>query len=144
MKSQSTRNVLLLISTIFISILTSGQKVDSTSFQNSLSVYNPKDPCGIKQNPNNIIEFDSIRNKIELKIEEVEKLCFVSGTIYFTGAGFPEVLSTSFNGRGILLYPHLKRCTKGSKIALEKVVFRNKDFTVTAPINKWITIKQQN
>lgn len=89
----------------------------------------------------NHIKYDtiSLANRSEF-IEKLRHLEVTSGTIYFSGTGFPQVASTIYKGRlGGLSF--LTRCVAGSKITFEKCTFKNDDSTISQILNKSIFFK---
>ena len=83
--------------------------------------------------------FDS---KADLE-EQLKQLDFVSGYIYFSGTGFPGgVQAASVLGSIEAARDLLNRCGPGSRITLEKCVFRKKDQAKTLPISKSLFIRK--
>ena len=89
----------------------------------------------------NQIKYDtvSLANRSEF-MEKLRHLEINSGTIYFSGSGFPQVASTTYKGRlGGLGF--LYRCVSSSKITFEKCTFKNDDGTISRLLNKSIFFK---
>jgi hypothetical protein len=69
---------------------------------------------------------------------------FISGTLWFSGKGFPVAGVISFSGQ--FPYPHgcemyYRRCVPGTRILLTDGVFRNKEGVLVRSFTKWITIR---
>ena len=90
----------------------------------------------------NQIKYDtvSVANRAEY-IEKLNHLDINSGTIYFSGAGFPDVASTTFKGKMSIHQSFLSRFVSGSKITFEKCTFKNDDGTISKLLNKSIYFK---
>ena len=78
------------------------------------------------------------RNNIE--ILELSKKSFISGTVYFSGANFPNVL-TVYGGEYDLLKNLIGRCGPGSIISFENCIFKNADGALTKPLTKSIKLE---
>jgi len=65
----------------------------------------------------------------------------VKGKIYFTGVGFFNVMLIEANSGEYNLPYYL--CERGNKVIFEECSFRNRDETLTLPINKSFTIRNE-
>jgi len=90
----------------------------------------------------NQIKYDTVllANKSEF-IGKLKHLEINSGTIYFSGTGFPVVASTTYKGRLSALSSFFTRCVAGSKVTFEKCTFKNDDGTISKLLNKSIFFK---
>ncbi len=75
-----------------------------------------------------------------IEILELSKKSFISGTVYFSGANFPNVL-TVYTGEYDLLKRLLLRCSPGSILSFENCIFKNTDGTLTKPLTKSIKLE---
>jgi hypothetical protein len=96
----------------------------------------------------NQIKFDTISiNKFDSLMNDLGKVKFISGYLYFSGAGFPNTLTSFFHskgnhGFGQSYLSYFNRCKAGSKITFEKCVIRLNDSTFLKAYNKSIFIKK--
>ena len=74
-------------------------------------------------------------------IEDLYSLNIYSGAIYFSGAGFANVVSARVNGSLRPAASLLERCRSGTKISFEKVKLKNKNNLPEQVINKSFVIK---
>ncbi|WP_462254958.1 hypothetical protein [Ferruginibacter sp.] len=74
------------------------------------------------------------------EIFELSKKIFISGTIYFSGENFHNVL-TVHTGENDLLKNLIARCSPGSIISFENCIFKNTDGTLAKPITKSIKLE---
>ena len=82
----------------------------------------------------------SVQNRDEL-IRKITGLFIVSGSVRFSGAGFPEVASVDMkNGSMRSVSSLLDHCRSGSRITFEGCIFQRSDGTNTMRINKSIFI----
>lgn len=82
----------------------------------------------------------SVQKRDEL-IRKINGLFIVSGTVMFSGAGFPEVASVDMkNGSMRSVSSLLNLCRSGSRITFEGCIFQRSDGTNTMRINKSIFI----
>ncbi len=95
----------------------------------------------------NQIKFDTISiNKFDSLLNDLDKVKFLSGYLFFSGAGFPNTLTSAFrskgnHGFGQVFLSYFNRCKAGSKITFEKCVIRLNDSTFLKAYNKSIFIK---
>ena len=84
------------------------------------------------------IDSISFKNKSEL-IDQLKNLEHISGTVYFSGTGFPNVIAKSlFNGSGAALSDCLDKCVPGSRISFYKCIIRSSDGKDSKTLNKTI------
>ena len=76
-----------------------------------------------------------------IEIKRLQKLNYVSGTIYFSGSYFPnvQVLIIS-NDNLIFLNKSFDRCAIGTKINFENVYYKDENSKVVGPMNKIVTL----
>lgn len=79
----------------------------------------------------------SIGNKENL-IKELEKINFVNGTVYFSGAGFTNVIAVAFTGGVRGLTDYLDRCVAGSQITFDPCRIKNNDGSIIKDFKKAI------
>jgi hypothetical protein len=71
-------------------------------------------------------------------IKELKKLInlnFISGTVYFSGTYFPNVLITYPKGIESL-NTYFKRCAPGTIVVFENCIYKNEDGSVSKPLSK--------
>lgn len=79
-------------------------------------------------------------NVVELE-KQLSQLSFVSGTVYFSGAGFTSgTVSAYITGSLVGLRSQLEKCGPGSRITLEKCVLLKSNNARTIPLNKSLFI----
>ena len=82
----------------------------------------------------------SVQKRDEL-IRKINGLFIVSGSVRFSGVGFPEVASVDMkNGSMRSVSSLLNLCRSGSRITFEGCIFQRSDGTNTMRINKSIFI----
>lgn len=89
-----------------------------------VSQYNQKEPTVI--NAREVT--DSLKN-----------LNFISGNIYFSAAGFINVIVASVSEKG-KLQKYYGKCIPGSVITLENCIYRNRDGSLSLRLNKSIKL----
>ncbi|MEI9956817.1 MAG: hypothetical protein WDM90_11060 [Ferruginibacter sp.] len=84
-------------------------------------------------------EFVASKEAVKLNVElfDLMKKDFISGTIYFSGENFPNVVTVNIKNN-LSAKTYFNRCTPGSKIAFENCVYKNADGTLSKPITKMI------
>ncbi|MEO5967808.1 MAG: hypothetical protein ABIP69_06080 [Ferruginibacter sp.] len=83
-------------------------------------------------------DFIPIKNKAEL-IKELDKVDFINGTVYFAGAGFPNVISRSIGPNGFgFLSSSLDLCLAGTQITFDNCIIKSKDGTIVKNFKKSI------
>jgi len=104
------------------------KNIDSTTFSSLLFTHQFK------------TDTVSLENMAALK-EKLIQLDFISGTVRFSGAGFPSVASIELKNNSMKATSvFLNRCQSGSKITFEKSIIKNRDGTSSKPVNKSIII----
>jgi hypothetical protein len=74
-------------------------------------------------------------SKVNGEIFELIKKDFISGTIYFSGENFPNVITT--HSKDIETKKSLfARCGPGSVISFDNCVYKNTDGTSSKPVSK--------
>lgn len=75
-------------------------------------------------------------------IEKFKTINVLSGTVRFSGTGFPDVASVPFRkGASNSMGSFFDRCRLGSRITFENCLLIKKDGTIAGPINKSIFIQ---
>ncbi len=81
------------------------------------------------------------QSKSEL-FNQLESLEFVSGTVYFSGKGFPNVISSSLTKTsGMALSSLFDKCTIGSVITFEKCKVKDDDGKSLKTLHKSILLR---
>lgn len=92
-------------------------------------------------------DFNDIELKSILTKEQLSGLEIVTGRIFFTGPGFPNVMmierpcsrEITNNTRNI----PTSQCVNGSKVVFDNCIFRNKDQSLTQPVSKAYIVKME-
>lgn len=74
------------------------------------------------------------------EINQLKTYSFVSGVIYFKGAGFTNVLPVQASNTAEL-YKQYDRCVPGTSIILDGCVYKQADGTLSTPMSKTIQLK---
>ena len=100
-----------------------------------------KSSYNILNNPTSILDPVVLQNKEEI-MKQLEDVDFVSGTIFFSGANFGNVISTSPQGKGSAIAPKrfFDRCIVGSRVSFFKCQIRNSNGTISI-LNKSIVFR---
>ena len=108
---------------------TNSQKIDSLTFSNIIFARQIKSDT---VSTNNIPELFEILKKINI----------LSGTVRFSGTGFPNVASVPFriNSRNSI-HAFLDRCSSGSRITFENCILKNLNGSNSRPVNKSIFLQ---
>jgi hypothetical protein len=89
--------------------------------------------------PDNINSHKDSESFKELK--RLQNLSYVSGTIYFSGTYFTNVLVCRvYKNKSSFLNNAFDRCAIGTKVTLENVYYLDNDSKVVGPLNKTITL----
>jgi len=122
-----TLSVLFISQSLFSQ--SNDHKIDSITFRNLIYSHQFKT--------------DTVSSKqMAALIEKLLQLNFISATVRFSEAGFPDVVSVPLTNRGMEgTTPWLNRCKAGSKITFEKSILKKSDGTSSFPINKSIYIQ---
>ena len=100
-----------------------------------------KSSYNILNNSTSILDPVVLQNKEEI-MKQLEDVDFVSGTIFFSGANFGNVISTSPQGKGSAIAPKrfFDRCVVGSRVSFFKCQIRNSNGTISI-LNKSIVFR---
>ncbi len=90
----------------------------------------------------------NVKQKVEVQfksqaVQELEKLIglnFVSGTIFFTGFGFTNPLSTKASDTTIL-HKYYKMSRLGTIITFDNCIYKNANGSFSAPLNKSLKLE---
>lgn len=63
----------------------------------------------------------------------------VSGTVYFSGNGFPTAVALQYRGKAVNLKPYFERCVSGSKFTFENCSFERDGGLKSKPLTKTVT-----
>jgi hypothetical protein len=93
-----------------------------------------------KQNGlNNKNDLPASKEKATQNITDSTKVVYISGTIYFSGDGFPNAIRVDAKD-SIRVNDFVSRCKPGSIITFDNCIYRTSDGKLSKPVNKSIKL----
>ena len=111
---------------------------DYLKFTNSKGI--TKDITDIPYHFSNLKKPVTINNPSVEELNKLITLNFVSGTIYFAGSGYSNVVSVKATD-SVALFKCYQRYSPGSKIAFDNCIYKNADGKLSLPLNKSVTLE---
>lgn len=81
-----------------------------------------------------------IKSQAALEVEKLQSLKFISGTIYFSGFGFTNVLSAKASDSSTL-YRYYARSGPGTTITLDNCILKNVNGSLSTPVSKSVKLQ---
>lgn len=76
--------------------------------------------------PNSRVDSVNVQEKDSI-LSQLEGLYFISGTVFFSGANFRNVIQTSLQGKGMRAGDNFGNCISGSRVSFVDCVIKKDD-----------------
>lgn len=137
MIDQKLKNIFLFLIATCYSLVAFSQTKDVNTKDSAKHVV---DGYNIFSNKVYLVDSISLNSKPAM-ISQIRNLNFISGTIFFSGANFKNVLSHSVQGNCTYLQKYFENCTSGSRISFVMCRVGNPNGNGTTMINKTIIFR---